>query len=653
MDDEIQELSNSQVQEQIALLHNEYPVVRLITKGDVLCSKCLLFEECGKMVAEELFDQGGGEKDWTLRLAGESFKATARYVSVAGDPRVLLCVSAPEEEIDLRNRHLLYIDTLTGAFNRRFYEDELRHQRIFAGVAVVDLDDFKLVNDSMGHHTGDLALQAAVKAMKRCVRDSDMLVRFGGDEFLLVMPNINQETFSRRLRAICEAVAQTPLPDHDNQFLSVSIGGVIANGETVESALQQADGLMYRAKNKKGCMVTDADTFEVSEFRKPLLLIVDDAEMNRMILREIIGDEYEVIEAVNGLEAVKLLQEHGKEISLVLLDIIMPKMGGFDVLSHMVSTDLIADVPVIMISSEHSDDAVLRAYELGASDYIDRPFDARVVRQRVSNTMRLYARQRRLSALLSRQYYERNRANGILLDIMGGVMDMHNGGSGSHAWHVRVITDVLIERLIAKTDKYDITRKDRSDIAIASMLHDIGKLAIPDNVINKPQGLTSEESEIMKTHTVKGADMLAGLDACDAYPRFFRTACEICRWHHERWDGGGYPDGLKGVQIPISAQVVSLADAYDALRSERVYKSALPHERVVEMILHGECGEFNPLLIECFEESSDRIADEVKKSECEFPPDDSKEKELMHEDSRASVPRDWGRLQRGHESSDG
>lgn len=639
MDGAIQELSNSQVQEQIALLLNEYPEVHLIAKGDVLCNKCLLFEECGKMVAEELFDQGGGEKDWTLRLAGESFKARARYVSVAGDPRVLLCVSAPEEGIDLRNRHLLYIDALTGALNRRFYEDELRHQRIFAGVAVVDLDDFKLVNDSMGHHTGDLTLCAAVKAMKRCVRDSDILVRFGGDEFLLMMPNIDQETFSRRLHAIRDAVAQTPIPNHDNQFLSVSIGGIIANGETIEIAMQQADSLMYRAKNKKGCVVTDADTLEVSEFRKPLLLIVDDAEMNRMILREIIGDEYEVIEAADGLEAVKLLQEHGKEISLVLLDIIMPKMGGFDVLSHMMSTDLIADVPVIMISGEHSDDAVLRAYELGASDYINRPFDARVVRQRVSNIMRLYARQRRLSALLSRQYYERERANGILLDVMGGAMDMHNGGSGSHAWHVRAITDILIERLIAKTDKYDITRKDCSDIAIASMLHDIGKLAIPDNVINKPQGLTSEESEIMKTHTVKGADMLAGLDACDIYPRFFRTAREICRWHHERWDGSGYPDGLKGDQIPISAQVVSLADAYDALTSERVYKSAVPHERAVEMILQGECGEFNPLLIECLEESSDRIADEVKKSALEFsPPEDSKEKELMYDDSRTSVP---------------
>lgn len=620
MDDEIQELSNSQVQEQIALLLNEYPVVRLITKGDVLCSKCLLFEECGKMVADELFDQGGGEKDWTLRLAGESFKATARYVNVAGDPRVLLCVSAPEEEIGLSNRHLLYIDTLTGAFNRRFYEDELRHQRIFAGVAVIDLDDFKLVNDSMGHHAGDLALQAAVKAMKRCVRNSDMLVRFGGDEFLLVMPNINQEAFSRRLRAICDAVAQTPVPDCDNQFLSVSVGGVIANGETVESALQQADSLMYRAKNKKGCMITDADPLESSEFRKPLLLIADDAEMNRMILREMLGDEYEVIEAVNGLEAVKLLQEHGKEISLVLLDIIMPVMSGFDVLSHMVSIELVNDVPVIMISSENSEDAVLRAYELGASDFISRPFDARVVRQRVSNIMRLYTRQRRLSALLSRQYYEREKANSILLDIMGGVMDMHNGGSGAHAWHVRAITDILIERLIAKTDKYNITRKDRSNITTASMLHDIGKLAIPDNVLNKPQGLTSEEFEIMKTHTVKGADMLAGLDACDAYPRFFRTACEICRWHHERWDGGGYPDGLKGDQIPISAQVVSLADTYDALTSERVYKSALPHERAVEMILHGECGEFNPLLIECLEESSDRIAEEVKKSVGEFSP---------------------------------
>lgn len=611
MDDTINELSNSQAQEQVALLLNEYPVVRLVSKGDVLCGKCLLFEECGKMVAEELFDQGGGEKEWTLRLAGESYKASARYVNVAGDPRVLLCVSAPEEELGLHNRHLLYTDALTGAFNRRFYEDELRRQRIFAGVAIIDLDDFKLVNDSLGHHAGDLALHAAAGAMKRCVRDSDMLVRFGGDEFLLVMPNIDQETFSRRLHAICDAVAQTPLPDYDNHFLSASIGGVIANGETVEAAMLQADGLMYRAKNKKGCVVTDIEPLEASEFHKPILLIVDDAEMNRMILREMLSDEYEIIEAANGLEAVKQLQEHGKEISIVLLDIIMPELNGFDVLSHMVSTDLIDDVPVVMISGENSDDTVLRAYELGASDYIGRPFDARVVRQRVSNIMRLYARQRRLNALLSRQYYEREKANGILLDIMCGAMDMHNGGSGPHAWHVRTVTNILIECLMAKTDKYDISGRDRSNIAVASMLHDIGKLAIPDEILNKPQVLTNEEFEIMKTHTLKGADMLASLDTCSMYPRFFRTTCDVCRWHHERWDGGGYPDGLKGEQIPIAAQVVSLADTYDALTSERVYKSAVPHERAMEMILHGECGAFNPLLIECLEESSDRIKDEV------------------------------------------
>ena len=611
MDDTTNELSNSQAQEQVALLLNEYPVVRLVSKGDVLCGRCLLFEECGKMVAEELLDQGGGEKDWTLHLAGESYKASARYVNVAGDPRVLLCVSAPEEEIGPHNRHLLYTDALTGAFNRRFYEDELRRQRIFAGVAVIDMDDFKLVNDSLGHHAGDLALHAAANVMKRCVRDSDMLVRFGGDEFLLVMPNIDQETFSRRLHAICDAVSQTSLPNYDSQFLSVSIGGVITNGETVEAAMQQADGLMYRAKNKRGCVVTDIDPLEASEFHKPILLIVDDAEMNRMILCEMLSDEYEIIEAANGLEAVKQLQKHGKEISIVLLDIIMPELNGFDVLSHMVSTDLIDDVPVIMISGESSDEAVLRAYELGASDYIGRPFDARVVRQRVSNIMRLYARQRRLNALLSRQYYERERANGILLDIMGGAMDMHNGGSGPHARHVRTITDILVECLMAKTDKYDISGVDRSNIATASMLHDIGKLAIPDEILNKPQVLTNEEFEIMKTHTVKGADMLAGLDTCSMYPRFFRTACDICRWHHERWDGGGYPDGLKGEQIPIAAQVVSLADTYDALTSERVYKSEVPHERAMEMILHGECGVFNPLLIECLEESSNRIKDEV------------------------------------------
>ena len=607
-------LTSLQMQDQIARLRNEYPVVRLVSQGDAACEKCLIFDDdavCGKKIAEKLFAQHGGDEEWSLRLGGEAHKATARYVEVEGEPRVLMCVADLDDAENEHDRHLLHTDVLTGVFNRRFYEDELRRQRLFAGVAIIDLDDFKLVNDTLGHHAGDVALKAAADAMSRCVRETDMLIRYGGDEFVLVMPNIESSVFSRRLHAILEAVSQTPIPNYGQQFLSCSIGGVIARGETVEDAVQQADGLMYRAKRSKNAVLTDSDPIETTEYRNPMLLIVDDSEMNREILGEMLKDDYEIIEAKNGLEALQELEQHGKEISLVLLDIIMPEVSGFEVLLRMVNTGWIEDIPVIMISSEDSDEAVLRAYELGASDYISRPFDTRVVRQRVSNIMRLYSRQRRLSALLARQYYEREKSSNVLVNIMGGAMELRNGESGPHVLHVRNLTEILLERLIRKTDKYNITGEERANIAMASTLHDIGKLAIPDEILNKPGKLTDEEFEIMKTHTTVGASMLDKLDMYDDSPLLLQTAHDICRWHHERWDGGGYPDGLKGDDIPISAQVVSMADVYDALTSERVYKKAVPHETAMQMILDGKCGQFNPLLIECLVESSDRIISEL------------------------------------------
>ncbi len=624
MDNVSSGMTSLQMQDEIARLRNEYPVVRLVTPGDAVCDKCLVFDDdapCGKKVAQKLFSQHQGEEDWMLRLGGEGHKATARYTEVDGEPRVLMCVAQADESTDsAHDRHLLHTDALTGVFNRRFYEDELRRQRLFAGVAIIDLDDFKLVNDTLGHHAGDVALKAAADAMVRCIRDTDMLIRYGGDEFVLVMPNIEASVFSRRLHAILEAVSQTAIPNYGQQFLSASIGGVIARGETVESAVQQADGLMYRAKRSKNSVLTDSDPIETTEYRNPMLLIVDDSEMNREILGEMLKDDYEIVEAKNGVEAVEALELHGKEISLVLLDIIMPEMSGFEVLLRMVNAGWIEDIPVIMISSEDSDEAVLRAYELGASDYISRPFDTRVVRQRVSNIMRLYSRQRRLSALLARQYYEREKSSNVLVNIMGGAMELRNGESGPHVLHVRNLTEILLERLIRKTDKYDITSEERSNIAMASTLHDIGKLAIPDDILNKPGKLTDEEFEIMKTHTTVGAAMLDKLDMYDDSPLLLQTAHDICRWHHERWDGHGYPDGLKGDEIPISAQVVSMADVYDALTSERVYKKAVPHEQAMDMILHGQCGAFNPLLIECLVEASDRIISELNVPTIAPPP---------------------------------
>lgn len=293
----------------------------------------------------------------------------------------------------------------------------------------------------------------------------------------------------------------------------------------------------------------------------------------------------------------------------MLLDIVMPGMNGFEVLGDLSRRSIIDNLPVIMISSEDSDDMVLRAYELGASDYVNRPFDSRVVRRRVSNTIRLYAKQRRLTSLLSQQYNERVKNSRMLIDIMAGVMELRNGESGRHVTSIKKLTELLLGCLVHRSDNISLDNEERSTIALASALHDIGKMSIDDAILNKPGRLTPEEFEIMKTHTTIGADMLHELGRHHAGNALMEYAYQIARWHHERWDGKGYPDGLKGDDIPIAAQVVSVADVYDALTSVRVYKDAIPHEEAIQMILDGKCGTFNPLLLDCLLEVQDRIAE--------------------------------------------
>ena len=339
------------------------------------------------------------------------------------------------------------------------------------------------------------------------------------------------------------------------------------------------------------------------------MLIVDDSEMNRAILNEMLKDEYCILEADNGRAALDMVDRHGDELSLVLLDIVIPGVSGFEVLADLSRRSVSDNLPVIMISSEDSDDMVLRAYELGASDYINRPFDSRVVRRRVSNTIRLYAKQRRLTNLLSQQYNERVKNSRMLIDIMAGVMELRNGESGRHVTNIEKLTELLLGCLVRRSDTISLDNEERSTIALASALHDIGKMSIDDAILNKPGRLTPEEFEIMKTHTTMGADMLLELGRHHVGNALMEYAYQIARWHHERWDGKGYPDGLKGDEIPIAAQVVSVADVYDALTSVRVYKDAIPHEEAIKMILDGKCGTFSPLLLDCLLEVQDRIAE--------------------------------------------
>ena len=507
-------------------------------------------------------------------------------------------------------------DALTGTYNRRYYEEVVRNNIGPAGIALMDIDDFKICNDTYGHHAGDMALETVAKTIRSCIRETDLLIRYGGDEFLLVLAGIPADFFRTKLEQIRDAAQKTVVPGYPHFRLSLSIGGAMQTlADPMENVVRRADLLMYQAKSRKDAVAVDtqgsrlAPQEEVLE-EKPTILLVDDAMMNRMVLTGILGEDYHILEAGNGERCLELLRANAGQIALVLLDINMPVMDGFEVLRTMNTNHTIEDVPVIMISSDDSEEAIRKAYELGASDYVNRPFDAKIVYRRVANTIKLYAKQRRLVQMVSDQIRAREKNTDVLVGVLSQIVEFRNGESGSHVRHIRVITETLLHRLMELTDRYDLTPEQQDNIALASALHDIGKIGIDEAILNKPGKLTAEEFAVIKTHSMLGAEMLHKTENFAEQP-LLQTAYEIARWHHERWDGRGYPDGLKGDDIPISAQLVSMADVYDALTSERCYKKAFPHETAVQMITDGACGAFNPLLTQCLLDVQGELKQEI------------------------------------------
>ena len=344
---------------------------------------------------------------------------------------------------------------------------------------------------------------------------------------------------------------------------------------------------------------------------KQKILIVDDSKMNRALLIDILEEQYDVAEAENGAEAISLLSRHRTDYSLLLLDIMMPEMDGFEVLAYINKYHWNDTFAVIMISADDSPANIKRAYDLGAFDYISRPFDSTIVQRRISNTMLLYARQQRLEKIIAEQFHEQENNNRLMISILSHIVEFRNGESGLHILHVNTITKYLLKQLVRLTDQYSLSKADISLISTASGLHDIGKISISDTILNKHGRLTAEEFEVIKTHSMIGANMLLDLPIEQQEAPLVKVASEICRWHHERYDGNGYPDGLKGEEIPIAAQVVALADVYDALTSERCYKKAYSHEEALKMILEGQCGAFNPILLRCLQEIADTLESEL------------------------------------------
>ena len=583
---------------------------------------------CRKCVAASALDEKR-EKCKIESFGRDIALITAQYMEIEGQPYVLETVQLlpdgsimePDEGEYLLAKMTgyntkLYHDALTGIYNRRYYEDIARNMSGPSGVAIMDLDDFKVHNDTYGHHGGDIALEVVADVVKGNIRKCDSLIRFGGDEFLLILANMPEKTLKKKLEKIRDQVHAAVIHECPHLRVSVSIGGV-AQGEheTMDSAVRRADRLLYHAKATKNEVVVESDntlseSVQTKNCVKPLILIVDDCDMNREILREILSSDYSIMEACGGEEALSMIHQFGTGISLVLLDIVMPGMDGFEVLSYMNQDHTIEDIPVIMISSEDSEAFIRRAYEMGASDYVSRPFDAKVVYRRVTNNIKLYAKQRRLIRMVTEQIREREENVSMLVGVLSQIVEFRNGESGLHVKHIRRFTECILDCLIEKDPDLHLGTKERENIPLASALHDIGKIAVDDKILNKPGRLTPEEFEAMKLHTVYGAKMLEELQPYYDEP-LLKTATDIAHWHHERWDGRGYPDGLVGDAIPLSAQIVSLADVYDALTSERCYKKAYSHDKAVEMILNGECGVFNPKLVECFVEIQNVLREEL------------------------------------------
>ena len=629
------------VQKDIQCLRKVFSIVRLVkaahpedrdrADGSTLSagdddSRRSTCEFCAPQTHQSAFTDKGMHLHFKV-IDGKMYQIFAKPLTIEGVPYVLEML----KHIDNTDLFLaegydqlmsfsqqLYIDALTGAYNRRFWEDKMKSFSGVAGIALIDLDDLKLYNDTFGHSSGDAALKALVRITKKCIRRTDKLIRYGGDEFLLIMPNVSSSIFGEKLRTIKEHIREAEFPDFPGLKISVSIGGTMLYNGSLEEVVSRADKLMYYAKSYKNTVAMDDEVEYEKQLldapaAKPQVLIIDDSELNRDLLKEMLRDRYEILEAADGEKGLALLYELGTKISLVLLDVVMPKVGGFDVLAVMQKERWLDDIPVMMISAEDSPAFIQKAYDMGASDYITRPFNMNVVRQRSDNITKLYAKQRRLLSLVTSQIQEKGRNNHIIISILSEVVGLKNGESRKHILNVSRITELLLSRVMQRSSRYHLTWQDEALITNAAALHDIGKIGIDEKILNKPGKLTKEEFEIMKTHTLIGAKMIENLEGFQEEP-LVKVTYAICRWHHERWDGRGYPDGLKGDAIPISAQIVSLADVYDALTSKRVYKDAFAHEKAIRMILDGECGLFNPLLLDCLLDIKDQLKEELQKN---------------------------------------
>lgn len=609
-------MTRQQAEQEMEQLRKVFPSVRMLTAEQVQAGEAM--GDAARQALEEKTTHSRMEY-----RGQELYEVTALFAQVEGTPCVLelerrldrIMLLDPEESEQLFNnlaeyRGKLYRDAVTGAYNERYYQEKYRSRILTAGVAVLRVDDFKAANDVYGRYAGNSVLETVAGVLRRNLGEKDRLIRRGEDRLLLLLPEVGQSDFGQKLEHLRLQLAAAGVPGYSHLHISVSIGGVWIRDGEVSAAVEHAERLATYAQMQKNTVITEQQperTAAAPVHRRQSVLIVDDSELNRKMLGQMLGSRFDIAEAASGEACLQLLEQNATGISIVLLDIHMPGIDGFTVLEEMNQKNLLEQIPVIMISSEDTVDAVRRAFDLGASDYISRPFDAKVVYQRIINTIQLYAKQRRLSAMAADLAFEKERASRMMIGILSQVVEKRNGESRDHVQRVAQLTSMLLAGLAQKTDRYPLTREMRRTIATAAALHDIGKMEICEDLLHKEGPLTEAERRTLQSHTLLGAQMLEEQPECrdDA---FARTAYNICRWHHERYDGGGYPDGLQGEQIPIEAQVVGLADVYERLVSRPVDGHARTHSEVVQMICTGVCGAFNPLLLDCLQDMEAEIA---------------------------------------------
>lgn len=498
----------------------------------------------------------------------------------------------------------MYKDSLTGAYNRRFYEEKYKNHVMYGRIALLDIDDFKMYNDLYGHNDADAILINVVSTIKRYLRKKDIIIRYEGDQFIIIFDSMEAKDFDVVLSRIKMKINENALLNYRGDKISVSIGGVLCDNKTISEALENAKIAVHKAKTIKNTIVTNNNNKNIEKAKKNILICENDRE-NAIKLKEILEDNYNLIEAKNGEECIDSISQYSTGISLILFNKESNKNDEYEALEYLRNNHFIDDIPFVVIVKKDDVKLLNEDYSMGAVDYILTPFDKDIVNRRISTLIKLYDRQKKMTGILIKELEEKDKSGKNMINMLSHIVEFRSHENGPHVKHVSEITEMLLKHLLKMTNQYKLTKEDIENIKLASALHDIGKIGIDENLLNKPGKLTKEEFEVIKTHTTIGAHIIDELNIKN--DPLVNYTHDICRWHHERYDGKGYPDGLKGEEIPICAQVTSVADVYDALVSDRCYKKAVPHEEALAMILDGQCGVLNPLLLLCLKEIKDQI----------------------------------------------